>query len=444
MANGYFERVEKRSPYEPERHEKPEKKKTNGTLAFFALVFLCVLFPVGLVLLLNRKIRWSGGAKVIAAVLGLMVFWRLFVYVSEVQTKKDWLMKVQPPMQTAVEWTREKVTKGYDIASEWVTKTAEDGKEKAITVWQGIRRPIAEKTHSLLETTGTNAKYLKQELPVKLIGRAIEPYKEIVDYRPTPAPTTAAESTPDPEPENVFENVPEFVDQTAFEVPDLPDVDEEQTALTLPPLDDKPEVRSASEAEVFYNDGGTYYHKKSTCKGMYTSDSHTLGEAWQSGKKPCANCDPISFDMLNREQNDYLWVDSNGYGHTSDLCFRFDRTKGYSIVLNEELYAGSYKYCTECKADVSYEYMRREHEGLTTGAVAADSDTLYLYEYEKSVEVYYRAGEAFYHADAACQNMGEEDRHNLYEALYAAALKPCPACGPATEGDCREKLMSGN
>ena len=70
-------------------------------------------------------------------------------------------------------------------------------------------------------------------------------------------------------------------------------------------------------------------------------------------------------------------------------------------------------------------------------------DEILLYEYEKTITVYYGENSRSYHSTQDCQQMYDEKyTHTLFEALHKDGKKPCSACNPYNEADAREYLDS--
>ena len=201
-----------------------------------------------------------------------------------------------------------------------------------------------------------------------------------------------------------------------------------------------PYIKIVADAPVYFTPGGTYYHLVNNCSGMQNAQSHTLKEAAEAGKKVCEVCGVVSLALLDRTDEDYMWLDGKNVAHTTDICKDFYLGR-YRVLPFEDVYNGSYTYCETCQADVCYEYMK-QHDVSYIEYDALDPETRMLYDYEKSITVYYWDSSRNYHSDRDCQQMYDDECvHTLYDALHTDKLLPCPACDPYNENDAWEKLQ---
>ena len=64
-----------------------------------------------------------------------------------------------------------------------------------------------------------------------------------------------------------------------------------------------------------------------------------------------------------------------------------------------------------------------------------------LYDYEKTITVYYGANSRKYHADQACNMMYDAKyEHTLYEALHIDFKDRCGICNPLTEEQAKTQM----
>ena len=439
-GKAYFDRSDKRSPYSEDgltsHYEMQEERRVNW-FAVLSIVLLITVFPVGLILLWNRRTRFSVGVKLLLTFVGAVVFCMLLVYAASIKTTNPAVMRAQEGMNKAFDWVYDKTQGVWDTLGAGVSGVKNAYTGQAEKIWNGVKTPLAQKGIELLEPASRNAAYLKTELPAGLLAA----YKNMVGYKePERSKTPKVQNPSGLVVANTFTPEPTQVFTSTTPVPSVPAITATAEPTPTPAPIVLPAVKDVSEAPVYFTPGGTYYHLIKNCSGMMNAESHTLREAQIAGKQVCEKCGVVSTQMLSRGTTDYLWVDTRNVAHTSDVCLGFEGNT-YRIIPFKDVYEGHYTYCPKCQADTVYEYLRRQELGVNTGE-EADTQTRLLYEYEKTITVYYGVNSKKYHSTQKCNQM-YDDRyvHTLYEALHTDGKKPCSVCNPFTEGDALEELM---
>ena len=75
-SSGYMMRSEKRTPPgQPQkgRRPAPRKKRAGFFYSFFALIFSLLIWPVGMLMLWKRKLRWSISSKLLISIITTML-----------------------------------------------------------------------------------------------------------------------------------------------------------------------------------------------------------------------------------------------------------------------------------------------------------------------------------------------------------------------------------
>ena len=158
-----------------------------------------------------------------------------------------------------------------------------------------------------------------------------------------------------------------------------------------------------------------------------------------AGKQTCERCNVTPYSMLDCEH--YLWVDGRRNVHTTDECPIFTGER-YTLLPFEDVYEGGYVYCPTCGADVCYEYMVQNDEQFSLDG-DADQELQALYNYERTITVYYSENSRSYHADTACQRMTNSKYvHTLYQALHVDKKNRCGLCHPITEEEARSAMTA--
>ena len=370
------------------------------------------------------------GTKLILTLLAAVVFCLALVYAANIETNNPQLMKIQSALNGAFDWVYRVFGSAFkSIGSLKNSRLVTN----SVSIWDGVKVNVAYTGVRLLSDKAENAEYVRRELPVRLNLA----YKNLVGYKEESRPVTAAK----PKGSNIVYSQAAAV-PTATPMPQTTPNPVPQAAA-VPARVSLPSIRSASEAAVYYNPGGVSYHIKSTCYNMFSAESHTLAEAARDGKTACTNCSVPSLDFLSHPQTDYLWVDGKNIAHTSDLCVEF--TGDYRLISFEDVYEGHYTYCPKCKADLCYEYIRQNDTRYNVQYDTLTAEEILLYEYEKTIEVYYTTNGRSYHSSPDCQQLYDDKYvHNLFEALHKDGMKPCSVCNPYNEADAREYLASHN
>ncbi|MBQ3669688.1 MAG: hypothetical protein II920_10745 [Clostridia bacterium] len=430
ITGGYFERSQKRSPYERSAlyASAGSRRKTSVGFTVLAVLLLFLVYPVGLVMIWNKRVAFTPGTKLLFTILATVCFVMLLVYVANVETGNPQEKRVQNGLNSVFDWIYNAFGGFFHKIGEWTGLGDGKAGEKLSGIWNGIKPNVAQTAVNLLGDKADSAAYVKHEMPSKLLGV----FKKLVSYE---EPVAVAAVKPASASSVVIRYTPEPTAEPVNAAVVLPTPSPVMTVKKV----ELPEIRNVSEAGVYYNKGGMYYHVASTCKDMFSADSHTLAEAAASGKVACKNCSVVSMELLSHETEDYLWVDSKNVAHTTDVCSEF--IGAYRVIPFDDVYQGHFTYCPKCHADTVYEYMRQHDAGFNVDYDNITQDEVILYEYERTIDVYYTANSRFYHANRECQQMEDEQAaHNLFEALHKDNKRPCPVCNPANEADASEYL----
>lgn len=436
-SQGYFERSEGRGGYEgaAKSNKKKNKKKSAGDIAFMILtiLFLFILFPVGIVMLWTKKFKMGVGGKLLFTILGVIFFLMMLAFAANIKTENPKIKSAQDKVNGAFDWVYGKTGAGIDAVLDWSKEQLGAFGGKLNEIWDAIDEDVARKTLDILGETADNVSFYKEELP----GMMLDKYVEVRGYTEPEQP-----ELPEKQAEEgivlIVTPTPEATEEPA-ETPEPTPAPTQTPEPTREPIE-LPPIKDVAGAEVFFTSGGTYYHAVKNCSGMLNAVSHTLREAKNEGKKYCAKCNPLNFDIMENRDLRYMWVDDQNVAHTTDVCLEF-ATGGYKIVLFDEVYKGHYSYCPSCKGEQVYEYMARNDRSFNVNIEDADAQTQLLYRAEEAITVYYGTNSRYYHANTECQQMTDSRYvHNLFEALHRDGMKPCQSCNPDNEGDVQERL----
>lgn len=448
-----MERSERRSPYEsydPDRRNKNRRpNKTGIGYMILTVLLLLFVFPVGIFFLWSRKVKITAGMKVFITLITGIIFMGLMIFAINYDTGNPRITEIQKKARVVLEKVDGYTGNVIKKTREWGSKEYKDAEEKIEKLLDIIDDKAAEEALHYYRYVDQNIYAMKVTLPDMLL----EKFKDLIDYVPkAPVENIPVKlATPDMGGLNVAtQNTPSEVAKVELEEePDAiltiePEVTP-ATAQTPAPTKEPepivlPEIKDVSLAEVFYTANGTYYHAKTNCSGMMNAVSHTLKDAKDVNKKHCDSCGVVAFSMMECEN--YLWVDVKNRAHTTDECAMFAQGQ-YKVLPFDDVYNGSYNYCEECKSTVCYDYMFRNDIRYIKDNEILDEERIALYEYEKTITVYYGVNSRNYHANAECMHMNDAKFvHTLYQALHVDMKQICELCKPLTEQEALNLLNS--
>ena len=441
-----MERSEKRSPYDSYDYERNRSRKSRPPKAGMGFVILTILllilpFPIGIFFLWSKKIRWSAGTKVFVMLVTGIIFTGLMILAINYDTGNPRISEVQKEARGVLEKVDGYTGDTIQKVSDWGRAEFEEVKDVAENLYNAADEKIAGEVIRYYSEIDENLYAVKVRLPSLLL----EKFKILIDYVPEAkeenVPVKMA--TPDMGGLNIATGNQATEKEPALQVTPTPAAPTATPAPTHTPAPTKapivlPKVKDVALAEVFYTQGGTYYHAKTNCSGMMNAVSHTLKEAQKANKKHCDSCGVVSFEMM--ECVNYLWIDTKNRAHTTDECLMF-APGAYRVLPFDDVYNGSYNYCSDCSSDICYEYMFENDLRYVKDNEILDEERIALYEYEKGVTVYYGVNSRNYHATAECMHMnGEKYIHTLYQALHVDMKQVCELCKPLTENQVMELI----
>lgn len=437
--NESFERSVKRSPYSNEQSTGTGSSNGGGNegngilFMLLTILLLLVVWPIGLIMLWTRRFRLGWAGKLLITLVTAVLFCFALVFAANIPSSNPTVKKIQNALNDGFDWVYSQTGGTLDEAGNVISAVLKDGETKLNAIWDQIDEGVANAYLKYYTKAEPGITAVKRTIPAWLSNKYLnyigyEPPKgEVLEKQnkgdkgvqisgptPTPTSTLAPVATPTPTP--------------------TPGPTPTPAPITLP------DIKNVELAPVYYTKGGTYYHLTKNCSGMVNADSHTLKEAFTAGKKTCENCAVVSTDMLDFK-DEYFWVDDKNVAHVTDECAEYPHNGRYSIIPFEDVYQGHYTYCHACRADVCYEYMQRNDSRYNISYEELDDSTKLLYDYEKTIIVYYGENSRKYHADTACQMMYDAKyEHNLYEALHTDIKERCNICTAPTEEEAKKQF----
>lgn len=257
----YMMRSEKRPGYRP----RPQGGNGNGNrnrrrrrprrvwYAVMTVLLLVILWPVGLIPLWARRLRWSGMVKAAVMVLTCAVFLMGFSYLLTMETQVDAIKTAQLSVRDSMTFIAESVEGAARDSGQFAENvsrissgTVSLGRKALLTAIPAAR----ENMESFYAQTG-------RLVAVSARGALGAVKQTLYDtgLAPTPSPTPTPEPTPTPSPTPSPSPTPAPPVEMVWRVP-----------------------------------GEAVYHNDPTCGGMIGAEEITLAEALEEGLMPCESC----------------------------------------------------------------------------------------------------------------------------------------------------------
>ena len=396
----YMMRSEKRPGHGPsagnsggKRPPKRRRRRAGFFYKLFTLLLLLTIWPVGLLLLWRRRLRWGALTKLLTSIVTLAACIILVGFALTVNTGNARYTAVQDKvngfLDTAADW----VVEVSGVVADRAEQVYEDAGVLGSALWEKAKPEIANAIDSgivLTQRAKTGVDALIERLrpePTEADVTA-SPEPEVTES-PAPedsaAPAASPSTSPTPRP-TVEVRVNEGDTSIPIYIPETtPETGSGETvaagllmrsgvldAGTLPTARPTPEptpeitefeVKPAAEAVVYYNQGsGRYYHMTTQCGSMKTADAHTLGETADSNVQACNVCNTPDKALLDEKY--IVWTDESGAAHLSDTCAAF---KGaWNLTSAASAIEDGLEGCEACGADL---YLSRIAAGVLPSVI---------------------------------------------------------------------------
>lgn len=310
-----------RSPDPGKRPPRKRKKKAGFFYKLLMMILLLLAWPFGLLMLWRRKLRWSAITKLLTSIVTLAACIVLLGFALTVNTGNPNYTRIQDRINSALDVAADNLLHIGAIVSDQAEIMLERMEDVADAIWEssktdlsyGIDAGVAlgqRAKHTIggwLNALDQNEPDAQDSVDPSVEASASPEPTELITPKPTAAPT--------PEP---TEAVYQF------------------------------RVKPASEATVYYNEGGKCYHMASACGSMQTSVAHTLGETLNENNHRCSVCGTPEKSILDEEY--IVWLDENGIVHLSDRCSDF--AGKWSLLPAAEAVESDMLSCESCEANL--------------------------------------------------------------------------------------------
>lgn len=359
------------------RPPKRRRKRAGFFYKLLTLLLLLTIWPVGLLLLWRRRLRWGALTKLLTSIVTLAACVILIGFALTVNTGNARYTAVQDKvngfLDSAADWTVD--------AAAVVADHAEQAYEGAVdlcdALWEYAKPRIGNAIEDgivLTQRVRTGVESLVDHFRSDPVETEPSDSPE-ADASASPAPdgSAAASATASPTPRPTVEvrvnegdeRIPIYIPQTTPEPAsgqavaagmllrsDVLDTQALPSASPTPeptPEITEFEVKPAAEAIVYYNQGsGKYYHMTPQCGSMKTADEHTLGDTATSNVQACNVCNTPDKALLDEKY--IVWADEAGIAHLSDACSAFEGM--WKLMRADEAIEADMEACSVCHADL--------------------------------------------------------------------------------------------
>lgn len=344
------------------------------------LLLLLTLWPIGLMLLWRRKLRWSVATKLLTSIVTLAACIVLIGFALTVNTQNPDYTRIQDNVNNFLDQSADTLIHLGGIVRER-SEVALQGAEELAAV---IREQESLRLADAIDWSVAQGNHLR-ELTKGLFDSHSASEGEQASATPTPessvspSPTVAATPTPRPvvevEVHSSDETLPVILPAASADAsggqPIVSGILSRLGALESGPLPTpKPTpqpteftVKPAADAIVYYNDSGKYYHMTTVCGSMKSAHEHRFAEVVDSGHLPCNSCASPQKELLDEPY--IVWVDDEHTAHLSDTCAQFHGK--WQLMRAEDAIAANSTGCTTCGAD---NYLQALAAGRTIMVVA--------------------------------------------------------------------------
>ena len=434
------------------RPPRRRRKRAGFFYKLIMMILLLVLWPFGLLMLWQRKVRWGAGTKLLTSVVTLGASIVLIGFALTVNTGNADYTAMQDKANNYLDIAADALIEASDVVIEKSAVVSESGNALCDAAWAYVREDAYDGV-AYLAKLGGQARVKIVEL-IESIGvespapeAATEASAEPAGDSATPAATLKPMATPEPSPEVTLNAAsselpiyePEASPSAAAGISIGSGIltrEGDMSEATLPPIvtptpspEPTPEnlnfsVKDAAEAVVYFNDGGKCYHMAPQCGTMTNAQKHSFGDTLNSAVRRCTLCSTPDKTILDEEF--IVWTDGSSIAHLSDDCEAF--TGGWNIITARQANEKGLKACESCEAD---RYLKAIADGksVTIAAPVKPTAENLNFSVKDAAEavVYFNDGGKCYHMAPQCGTMTNAQKHSFGDTLNSA-VRRCTLC----------------
>ncbi len=198
-GRGYMMRSEKRTPYQNgasgARRPVRRKKRAGFFYVLLSLLLSLILWPIGMIMLWRRKVRWSVSAKLLTSIITLFLCVTMLGYGLTVQTEDPTITKVQDAINDFIDNGAVYIADGYTAVCDGAVKVANSAHEVGTAASRVALMHLADTLDQGVELTDDIRSSVTDLLNHQ--DEPIEPTTTTAPSdEPTDAPTDAPTATP--------------------------------------------------------------------------------------------------------------------------------------------------------------------------------------------------------------------------------------------------------
>ena len=348
-GRNYMMRSEKRGGSGPSHHPSapggrpPRRRRRAGFFyKFFTVLLLLVLWPVGLMLLWRRRLRWGAATKLLTSIVTLAACVVLIGFALTVNTGNARYTAVQDSVNNFLDNAADALIDVGGVVGDKAVQVWDGASDFADALWTGGKTHLANGIDWGVEQAESLKSAVRNLLPSKEENAPEDAASPAPDAEETEAPDPSSLPSEAPTSAPVVEvrvdadadalplYIPEVAPDASLGTPVVEGTLSRSAVLKEGPLptpkptpEPTPEpliftVKPASDATVYYFDSSKFYHMSTNCGSMKGAPAHSFGEAVESGHRSCNGCKSPDAALLEEEA--IVWLDANGLAHLSNEC----------------------------------------------------------------------------------------------------------------------------
>lgn len=340
---------------------KPPRKRRKRAGFFYKLLMtllLLTLWPVGLMLLWRRKVRWSAITKLLTSIVTLAACVILIGFALTVNTDNPRYTAMQDSVNSFLDSAADTLVNSGAIVSEHAAEMLDDMENVADALWSKGRIYLADGIETgvhLTQDAYENVVSLVETLrstPEPDPASTQQPTEtEDGASLPQSAATASASVEPTAPEDAAVESENNASDPVATQASEAPSAsaDAAVQTSTAPAAETVAQVitpsatlKPAAQATVYHSIDGKWYHTFNRCSGMTGGGAYTLEECADTHKR-CRACGAPDAALIGQT---CLWMDANKLCHTSDECDVFEGK--YTLILRDDALEQALTGCSKC------------------------------------------------------------------------------------------------
>lgn len=203
-SRGYMMRSEKRTPYRASTPNAKRPQRRRKKAGFFyimpALLLSLILWPIGMWMIWQRKVRWTVSSKLLTTIITLFLSVTMFGYAITVQTDNPQVTKIQDSINDFIDNGAVYVSEGYAAICDGAEQVWNSASDLGTAAGRASLAYLADGIDIGVDLTGKAvtavSDLIAKDQPTDAPAATDEPADTSTDA-PTDAPETTAAATPE-------------------------------------------------------------------------------------------------------------------------------------------------------------------------------------------------------------------------------------------------------